>query len=77
MDKVKRSEILRKQRKNHKSEVGKESLKVPQEWPLPKEERPGNYTAEEDVELTPHEFSLNLVGGRGGKGQQVVDFSNK
>jgi len=68
----KRSEFLRNQRKNHKLEDKEESLVVPAEWPLPKEERPGN-TDNGEVELTPHEFSLRLVGGRGGKKQQMAD----
>lgn len=73
MDSVKRSSILREQRKNHKLEVKEDSLKVPSEWPLSKEERPGRYSSRE-IELTPQEFSLKLVGGRGGERQQMANL---
>lgn len=72
MDADKRSEFLRKQRKKNKSGEKEELLIVPSEWPLPKEERPGNSHFGE-IELAPQEFSLRLVGGRGGKGQQMAN----
>ena len=73
MEVLKRSKILRTQRKNQKLGEKEESLIVPLEWPLPKEERPGRGNAFGEASLTPHEFSQGLVGGRGGKGQQMAD----
>ena len=43
----------------------KDPQRVPYEWPLPKEERPGENSFDDD-ELSPDEFSRLLVGGRSG-----------
>jgi len=59
-----RSRVLREQRMVQKPEQKeKEKEKVPITWPLPKEERSGENSFTDD-ELTPEEFSQNLVGGR-------------
>jgi DNA polymerase III gamma/tau subunit len=61
-----KSRLLRSQRTTSKEEDSEEEpiKKVPLDWPLPKEERIGG-SSSDDVELSPQEFSHNLVGGRG------------
>ena len=68
-----RNKRLRKQRKEIQQKTGEKekSERVPSEWPLPKEERPGNNFEEES--LTAQEFSQQLVGGRVGNIRTVVD----
>lgn len=68
-----RNKLLRKQRKEIQQKTGdkEKSETVPSEWPLPKEERPGNNFEEEN--LTAQEFSQQLVGGRVGNIRSVVD----
>lgn len=56
--------VLR-QRRNQKLEQREEIEKVPTNWPLSKDERVGESSMDE-IQLSPHEFSLNLVGGRSG-----------
>lgn len=60
-----KSAFLRKQRNSFKSKIDNEEeiKKVPLDWPLPKEERIGGNSSDEK-ELSPQEFSHNLVGGR-------------
>ena len=60
-----RSKTLRDQRKNHKDDEKTEPERVPSQWPLPKEQRLGE-SSFDDEELSPEEFSRLLVGGRGG-----------
>jgi len=60
-----RCELLRKQRANQKTEQDKETENIPEQWPLPKEERFGENSLDDGF-LSPQEFSKNLVGGRGG-----------
>lgn len=64
MDILEQGRVLR-QRRNQKLEQIAESEKVPATWPLPKEERIGESSLDEK-NLSPQEFSQNLVGGRGG-----------
>jgi len=59
-----RSKILREQKRSQKSEQLTEKEIVPSEWPLPKEERVGENSLDDDI-LSPQEFSQYLVGGRG------------
>ena len=58
--------FLRGQRLYAKEEDTKEEdiKKTPLDWPLPKEEKSGESSLSEH-ELSPQEFSHNLVGGRG------------
>ena len=65
MNEKDRSQTLRDQRRTQKNTQETEgSEKILADWPLPKEERPGEHSMEDDV-LSPQEFSQNLVGGRG------------
>ena len=59
-----KSRVLREQR-NKKVDVKEESERVPTDWPLPKEEKPGQGIYDDGM-LSPQDFSRNLVGGRGG-----------
>jgi len=60
-----RSKLLRDQRRAaEKIQTEEEISKVPVEWPLPKEERPGDNSIYFDKKLSPQEFSQGLVGGR-------------
>jgi DNA polymerase III subunit gamma/tau len=60
------SKILREVRKSSLNKAEKEEpQKVPDEWPLPRDERHQG-TSFEETELTPLEFSKLLLGGRGG-----------
>lgn len=65
-----RSRVLREQRGSRKVTVKEEPERVPVEWPLPKEDRPGQGVYDDRV-LSPQDFSRNLVGGRSGGLQQV------
>lgn len=59
------SKVLRELRKSPHNKVEKEETqKVPEEWPLPKEERRQGISSFEETELTPLEFSKGLVFGR-------------
>jgi DNA polymerase III subunit gamma/tau len=60
-----RSAALRQMRRNSKSEQQEEPEIVHTDWPLPKEEIPGELKFE-DEDLSPQDFSRILVGGRGG-----------
>lgn len=62
-----RNKMLREQRRNKNAgEETKESEeRVPKEWPLPKEQRIGESSFDEE-ELSPEHFSNLLVGGRSG-----------
>ena len=61
-----KSRFLRDQRMSVKEKNEEEEIKkAPVDWPLPKEERFGGSSLDLDVELSPQEFSHNLVGGRG------------
>lgn len=61
-----RNKVLREQRRSTKTgEETNESERVPKEWPLPKEQRMGENSFDEE-ELSPEHFSHLLVGGRGG-----------
>lgn len=60
-----RTKYLREQRRLKKDGEQKEPERVPQEWPLPKEQRIGESSLEEE-ELSPEDFSKLLVGGRSG-----------
>jgi len=60
-----RCEILRKQRMTQKSEQAQETENVPEQWPLPKEERFGEDSLDDEI-LSPQDFTRDLVGGRGG-----------
>lgn len=63
---VDRSKALRSTRNQIQNGIEKEEpQKVPLKWSLPKEERQGTSSLEEE-ELTSLEFSRLLVGGRGG-----------
>ena len=66
MDKGDMCALLREQRKTQKSEQKKESETVPATWPLPKDDRHGENSLDDDDVLSPQEFSKKLVGGRGG-----------
>jgi hypothetical protein len=57
--------ILRNKRQNNKVAKEKEEPQtVPLTWPMPKEEKLGENSYDDDI-LSPQEFSKNLVGGRG------------
>jgi DNA polymerase III subunit gamma/tau len=60
-----RSAALRQMKRNSKSEQQEEPEIVHTEWPLPKDENPGELKFE-DEDLSPQDFSRILVGGRGG-----------
>ena len=62
-----RAAILREQHRNVPvSDEEKDPPKIPTEWPLPKTERLEANSFDNDVELSPLEFSTRLVGGRNG-----------
>jgi DNA polymerase III subunit gamma/tau len=58
-----KSKLLREKRRGQKPEQKEEPEKIPDTWPLPKEERLGE--SFDEKELSPEEFSKQLVGGRG------------
>jgi DNA polymerase III gamma/tau subunit len=65
MDLSEKTRVLREhQMRNTKTEQ-EDPQRVPAVWPLPKENRTGENSLDED-ELSPEEFSRLLVGGRGG-----------
>lgn len=67
-----RSKVLREQRKQKKEDLPDNS-KIPLNWPLPKEDRPGESSDNRD--LPADVFSQNLVGGRSGdEFKPVVDI---
>lgn len=70
---VDRNKALREHRKKLQDQkAGDEKSKtVPKEWPLSKEERRGSNFGDEN--LSPEEFSLRMIGGRGDRSRSVVD----
>jgi DNA polymerase III subunit gamma/tau len=60
---LEKGRLLREQR-NQKTEEKEDVKKVPEVWPLPKDDRIGENSIEDDM-LSPQEFSKLLVGGRG------------
>jgi hypothetical protein len=67
-----RSKVLREQRRQKKEDLPDNS-KIPLNWPLPKEDRPGESSDNRD--LPAEVFSQNLVGGRSGdEFKPVVDI---
>lgn len=58
-----RTRVLREQRRAKNNGNKTEPERVPQDWPLPKEQRIGESSLEEE-ELSPEDFSKLLVGGR-------------
>jgi DNA polymerase III subunit gamma/tau len=60
-----RSKYLREQhKKDRKTDVETDSSRVHEAWPLPKEERIGENSFEDDDVLTAEEFSQVIFGGR-------------
>jgi DNA polymerase III subunit gamma/tau len=60
-----KARVLRELRQNKSVETKEEAERVLSEWPLPKEERLGESSMDDEA-LSPQEFSQHLVGGRGG-----------
>ena len=58
-----RCKVLRDQRKNVRPLQEKKAEGVPVEWPLPKEEKLGESSSDDQM-LSPKDFSQQLVGGR-------------
>jgi len=65
LDVTERDRILRQQRKQTEKKDDTEKQKIPTQWPLPKEERLGENSLDDEM-LSPQEFSQFLVGGRSG-----------
>lgn len=72
MDVSERCRVLREQRKKQKIESEKDTETVPSSWPLYKEERPGDNILD-DENLSPEEFSRQLLGGRERDVRPMVD----
>jgi len=62
---IERAQLLRERHNNAQAPEHKETKNIHSDWPLPKEEKVGENSFDDEV-LTPEEFSQNLVGGRGG-----------
>lgn len=67
-----RCRVLREHRKNQNIKKEEENETVPSNWPLHKENRPGDNILDNKI-LSPEEFSSRLIGGRGRDVRQMVD----